>query len=191
MNQQTSQNPSWLLIVNPASADGRTGRQWSGNETLLRKLLPPFEAWHTTRPGQAWELAQKAVDLGFKTIAVHGGDGTFNEVANGLLNHSAAGVALAFLPSGTGADLVRTLGISHSLPEAARQACQGSIRSNRYRAGSIYGSGGPSGPTVFCQCHRCRFRRRPGPLCKQPFQKIGGKTQLFKRAPGHPVPIPK
>jgi diacylglycerol kinase (ATP) len=128
LNPEPSQNPSWVLIVNPASADGRTGRQWSGNETLLRKLLPPFEAWHTTRPGQAWELAQKAVDLGFKTIAVHGGDGTFNEVANGLLNHAADGVALAFLPNGTGADLVRTLRISHSLPEAARQAVQGSIQ---------------------------------------------------------------
>jgi diacylglycerol kinase (ATP) len=122
-------SPDWVLIVNPASADGRTGRQWSGNEVLLRELLPPFEAWHTNRPGQAWELAQKAVDLGFKTIAVHGGDGTFNEVANGLLNHGATGVALAFLPNGTGADLVRTLKISHALPQAARQASQGSIRS--------------------------------------------------------------
>ncbi len=85
-----SQNPSWIVIVNPASADGRTGRQWPENETLFRNLLPPFEAWHTTHPGQARELAQKAVDLGVTTIAVHGGDGTFNEVVNGILNHSSA-----------------------------------------------------------------------------------------------------
>jgi YegS/Rv2252/BmrU family lipid kinase len=128
VNQQTSKSPSWLLIVNPASADGRTGRQWSGNETLLRKLLPPFESWHTTHSGHARELAQKAVGLGFKVIAVHGGDGTFNEVVNGILNHSLAPTPLAFLPNGTGADLVRTLGISHSLPDAARQACQGAVQ---------------------------------------------------------------
>ncbi len=121
-------HPSWIVIVNPASADGRTGRQWSGNETILRDQLPPFEAWHTTHPGHGRELGQKAVDLGFTTIAVHGGDGTFNEVANGLLNRPTPGVALAFLPNGTGADLVRTLGISHSLPDAARQAREGSIQ---------------------------------------------------------------
>jgi diacylglycerol kinase (ATP) len=128
VNQQTSQSPSWVVIVNPASADGRTGRQWPGNETLLRNLLPPFEVWHTTQPGHARNLAQKAIDLGFTTIAVHGGDGTFNEVANGVLNHSTNGITLALLPNGTGADLVRTLGISHSLSDAARQARQGSAR---------------------------------------------------------------
>ena len=121
MNQQMSQSPSWILIVNPASADGRTGRQWPENEILFRNLLPPFEAWHTTHPGQARELAQKAVDLGVTTIAVHGGDGTFNEVVNGIVNHSSAPIPLALLPSGTGADLVRTLGISHSLADAARR----------------------------------------------------------------------
>jgi diacylglycerol kinase (ATP) len=127
VSKEPSKNPSWFVIVNPASADGRTGRQWPENETLLRNLLPPFEAGHTTQPGQAGELAQRAIDLGFTTIAVHGGDGTFNEVANGVLNHSTARVALALLPSGTGADLVRTLGISHSLPDAAQQIRQGSI----------------------------------------------------------------
>ena len=127
MNQPMSQNPSWILIANPASADGRTGRQWPENETLFRNLLPPFEAWHTTNPGQALELAQKALDLGVTTIAVHGGDGTFNEVVNGIVDHSSGPIPLALLPSGTGADLVRTLGISHSLADAARQARQGSV----------------------------------------------------------------
>ena len=126
MSQELSKSPSWIVIVNPASADGRTGRQWPENETLFRNLLPPFEAWHTTYPGQARELAQKAVDRGVTTIAVHGGDGTFNEVVNGIIDHSPVPIPLALLPSGTGADLVRTLGISHSLSDAARQAVQGS-----------------------------------------------------------------
>lgn len=119
-------NPSWVVIVNPASASGSTGRQWSRNELLLRNLLPPFEAWLTTHPGHGRELAQKAVDLGFATIAVHGGDGTINEVVNGLLTGTENETSLALLPNGTGADLVRTLGISHSLLKAARQALQGS-----------------------------------------------------------------
>lgn len=118
-------NPSWVVIVNPVSANGRTGRQWPRNEVLLRDILPPFEAWQTTHPGHAGELARKAIDLGFTTIAVHGGDGTINEVVNGLLKHSADRVPLALLPNGTGADLVRSLGISHNLSQAARQALQG------------------------------------------------------------------
>lgn len=116
--------PSWVLIVNPASANGRTGRYWSRNEPLLRSILPPFEAWLTTHPGHARELAEKAADRGAAVIAVHGGDGTVNEVVNGLLHSPSVPGALALLPNGTGADLVRTLGIPHSLALAARQAGQ-------------------------------------------------------------------
>ena len=128
MSREPSNNPSWVVIVNPVSANGRTGRQWARTENMLRPLWPPFEVWPTMHPGHAQDLAQKAVDLGFSTIAVHGGDGTFNEVVNGLLNRSAEGIPLVFLPKGTGADLVRTLGISHSLSKAARQALQGTAQ---------------------------------------------------------------
>ncbi len=65
----------------------------------------------------------QAVEQGYLTVVVHGGDGTVNEVLNGLLAHpSFEAMDLAILPCGTGADLVRTLGISHSLPVAAQQA---------------------------------------------------------------------
>ena len=128
MSQEPSNSPSWVVIVNPVSANGRTGRQWTRTENVLRGLWPPFEVWPTMHPGHAQELAQKAVDRGFSTIAVHGGDGTFNEVVNGLLSRSADNIPLVFLPSGTGADLVRTLGISHSLSQAARQAIQGTAQ---------------------------------------------------------------
>jgi YegS/Rv2252/BmrU family lipid kinase len=122
-------NPSWVAIINPASANGRTGKRWKKNQALLKKILPSFEAWLTRSTGHAWELAQRAFNLGFTTIAVHGGDGTINEVVNGLLDRTANGLRLALLPSGTGADLVRTLGISHSLARAAQQALNGSVRS--------------------------------------------------------------
>ncbi len=119
-------NPSWLIIVNPASANGSTGRHWQAFEPLLRNLLPPFEVWQTTHQGHGRELALKAVDQGFQTVVVHGGDGTINEVINGLLAGEKKETYLALLPKGTGADLVRTLGISHSLLKAARQILQGS-----------------------------------------------------------------
>ena len=122
--QDSKNRPAWVIIVNPVSADGRTGRDWSKHEPLLRGLLPPFTVWNTHGPNQATELGYRAVEQGYSTVVVHGGDGTVNEVLNGLLGHPRGeGTALAILPCGTGADLVRTLGISHSLTAAARQAC--------------------------------------------------------------------
>jgi diacylglycerol kinase (ATP) len=118
------ERPAWVVIVNPVSADGRTGRDWSKNEPLLRSLLPSFTVWTTNAPNQATELAYRAVEQGYETVVVHGGDGTVNEVLNGLLAHPRVeDTALAILPCGTGADLVRTLGIGHSLTAAAQQAC--------------------------------------------------------------------
>ena len=121
--QDSKNRPAWVVIVNPVSADGRTGRDWPKNEPLLRRLLPPFAVWTTSGPNQATELAYQAVEQGYTTVAVHGGDGTVNEVVNGLLGHPKFEMtSLAILPYGTGADLVRTLGISHSVTAAAGQA---------------------------------------------------------------------
>ena len=122
--QDSKNRPAWVVIVNPVSANGRTGRDWAKNEPILRRLLPPFTVWTTSGPNQATELAYQAVEQGYTRVAVHGGDGTVNEVVNGLLGHPKFDrTALAILPYGTGADLVRTLGISHSLTAAAGQAC--------------------------------------------------------------------
>ncbi len=122
--QDSKDRPAWVVIVNPISADGRTGRDWPKNEPLLRRFLPPFTVWTTSAPNQATELGYQAVEQGYTRLAVHGGDGTVNEVINGLLGHPKfESTALAILPGGTGADLVRTLGISHSLTAAAHQAC--------------------------------------------------------------------
>ena len=125
-----SEKASWLIIVNPASADGRTGHRWARTAELFQRRLPPFEAVFTKAPQQAGELARQAVEQGAETIGVHGGDGTVNEVINGLLSGpNPLPLPLALLPSGTGADLVRSLGIPHSLPQAAVQAAGGRLRS--------------------------------------------------------------
>jgi YegS/Rv2252/BmrU family lipid kinase len=123
-----NKNIPWCLIINPASANGSTGRRWPRNKSLLENIFPPFEAWETTCPGHALELARQALDLGYTRIVVHGGDGTINETINGLLSHNQSEFQLALLPNGTGADLVRTLGIPHALPKAAQKARDGSAR---------------------------------------------------------------
>ena len=65
----------------------------------------------TEAPGHAIELAREAAEQGRELVAALGGDGTVNEVVNGLAASGAAGPELAILPFGTGRDTIRTYGI--------------------------------------------------------------------------------
>jgi YegS/Rv2252/BmrU family lipid kinase len=72
---------------------------------------------YTTHKGHATELAQQAVAEGYERVFVVGGDGTVNEVAQGLVN---TGVALGILPKGSGNGLARHLQIPLRMDRALR-----------------------------------------------------------------------
>ncbi len=94
------------LIINPnaGSADRRAELRRAVEAT-------PSITWReTTAPGDAGELAQRAPGEGFACVAAAGGDGTVNEVVNGLMQCGGA-ARLGVVPLGTGNDLARTLGI--------------------------------------------------------------------------------
>ncbi len=84
----------------------------------LRAHFGPFSVAFTRAAGHAIELAERAAKGGRSFIIACGGDGTINEVANGILN-SGVDVELGVLPSGTGGDFRRTIGIPRSTREAA------------------------------------------------------------------------
>ncbi len=107
-----------LVIVNPRSASGSTRENWSLTASELRAHFGPFTVAFTQAPGHAIELAERNAANGRRLIIACGGDGTINEVANGILN-SKVDVELGILPSGTGGDFRRTLGIPRSNREAA------------------------------------------------------------------------
>lgn len=122
--------PDLLLIVNPRSANGSTGRRWPAIQDKLRSLLPPFDAAFTERPGHAAAIAQEAASR-YGCVALVGGDGTVNEVANGLIADDRplrSDLALGIIPRGTGADFVRSLGIPHNLEGAAERLATGQVR---------------------------------------------------------------
>jgi diacylglycerol kinase (ATP) len=122
--------PDLILIVNPYSANGSTGRRWPAIETKLRSLLPPFDVAFTERQGHATAIAREAAGR-YGCIALVGGDGTVNEVANGLIADDRllrSDLALGVICRGTGSDFIRTLGIPRDLEGAAERLAMGQMR---------------------------------------------------------------
>jgi YegS/Rv2252/BmrU family lipid kinase len=81
----------------------------------------------TKGPGDGIELARRSARDGRKLIIACGGDGTINEIANGILT-SGTDCELGIFPSGTGGDFRRTLNIPSERREAARALREGTTR---------------------------------------------------------------
>lgn len=109
---------SWFAIVNPASANRRTGKRWPKLYQLLIKHQLDLKYALTTHSGDGTTLTRQALKEGYTQILAVGGDGTLNEVVNGfyeerrLINPEAS---LAILSHGTGGDFLKSLEISQGL----------------------------------------------------------------------------
>jgi YegS/Rv2252/BmrU family lipid kinase len=116
-----------VFLVNPASANGSTGRRWP--ELARRAAAAGLEGatLFSERQGHLAELAREAALGGAELLVVVGGDGSVNEVANGL-----AGLGrqpdVALVPRGTGWDFSRTFAIPRSIDDAVRVALHGDVR---------------------------------------------------------------
>jgi diacylglycerol kinase (ATP) len=109
------------VIVNPVAGAGRTGREWPRIKELFKGLGLRFDYDITEAPGHAVELARVAVEKGYEMVVSVGGDGTINEIVNGLYTSGNIGnVTLGIISTGTGGDYVRTVGISRRYEEACR-----------------------------------------------------------------------
>jgi len=109
------------FIVNPNSANGATGRQWPKICLKAKDRLGSFEVLITTGPGDATRLTRQAVLSGVDIVVCVGGDGTLNEVINGLMNEKGSlesEVLLGYIPRGTGCDLAKSLPVPLNLERA-------------------------------------------------------------------------
>jgi diacylglycerol kinase family enzyme len=95
-----------LLIVNPRSAGGTTGRRWRCASERLRAAFGSLEVEHTRAPRDAERLAREGVRAGIERIVVAGGDGTLSEVV----------------------DFARSLGIPSGLDRAIACLATGAVR---------------------------------------------------------------
>ncbi len=107
------------VIFNPASGRGRGGRRIPVYLELLRRHVSGFRHSVTSRPGEEAELAERALEEGAGTVVAAGGDGTWSHVADRVMAAARPGVRFGLLPSGTGNDFGRNLGIDFRSPEEA------------------------------------------------------------------------
>ncbi len=111
------------LIANPSSAAGATGRHLPA---LRRAAGAAFDSWElrtTEYGGHATLLARQAADDGFDVVVAVGGDGTANEVVNGLFEDERPvnpEVVFSVIPAGTGSDLIKTIGMPRDYDAALR-----------------------------------------------------------------------
>jgi diacylglycerol kinase (ATP) len=149
------------VIFNPASGRGRGGRRIAAYLDLLRRHVGSFEHSLTSAPGDEARLARSALEAGADTVVAVGGDGTWSQVADQLIGWPG-GARLALLPSGTGNDFGRNLGLSFDSPEDAVRAVAAG-RTRRVDVGRVLS---PSAPD--------RERAKPGAYRPRHFLNVVG-----------------
>lgn len=118
----------WFVIVNPVAGSGRGLIDFPQISKLLRNDDIRHDAVFTEHKHHATELTVTAANQGYRKIIVIGGDGTLNEVVNGLFIQKTVEpreILLAVIAVGTGNDWVRTFGIPQHYSEAIRAIREG------------------------------------------------------------------
>lgn len=108
-----------FLIMNPGSRSGRGRELWNFWTSGLEKAGVEYEYVTTGGPGDGLEAARGVT--GFDTVVAVGGDGTINEVLDGLLQNPDRSLSIGVLYSGTSPDFCRFHGIPTE-PEGALAA---------------------------------------------------------------------
>jgi YegS/Rv2252/BmrU family lipid kinase len=115
-----------VFLVNPASDNGATGRRWPEIARLAAERGLIGDALLSERQGHLTDLARDAAKGGARLLIAVGGDGTVNEIVNGIAGLDA--VELAIVHRGTGGDFGRTFEIPHKLEQALDVARSGATR---------------------------------------------------------------
>lgn len=115
-----------FVIVNPVAGGGRTRRAWSQLQHVLHGVNVEIQVVETTGIGSGIELSRAAVRDGWPLVVAVGGDGTVNEVVNGVMDGApSVTAAVAVIPTGRGRDVCRNLGVAADPMVAARRVFAG------------------------------------------------------------------
>lgn len=114
---------TWLVIVNPNAGSRKGEKDWPKIESLLQGQGFILESRFTEERGHAISLVKEGIEQGYRKIIVTGGDGTLNEVVNGIFLQQACkttDVHLGMIPVGTGNDWGRMYGLPKNYKKAIK-----------------------------------------------------------------------
>lgn len=134
------------VIVNPVAGKGAAKKLLPEIEALLESLGVDYDLEVTAYPGHAIQLAEEAGSNRYDTVVAVGGDGTANEVINGLMkaaNNSRLSANLAVLPVGRGNDFSFGMGVPQDLEAACKLLMDGKTR--KIDIGFVKGGDFPEG----------------------------------------------
>jgi len=144
--------PRICVILNPVAGKGNGLHMKPRIEENLQKLGLEFKLVLTEYPEHATQLAQEALQEGYEVIVAAGGDGTVNEVINGIMTAGEArkdSTVLAVLPVGRGNDFAFSMNIPTELDESCALLANdprmkidiGRVTSERFPDGLYFGNG--------------------------------------------------
>jgi len=138
MSAPNQQPAKWIIIVNPAAGGGHAGRVWPSMESRICDALSTPVVLFSKHKGHIVTLVGERAALGDRRFVVVGGDGSWHELVNGVMQQTCAPAedfVLALLPVGTGNDWIRTYGIPREVGAWIRWFAE--ARSRRLAVGRV------------------------------------------------------
>lgn len=111
---ETQVKTKWLVILNPHAGSGRGGKDRNEIQQKLQKAGFDFDFVTSDYPKHIIRLTIDAIETGYRKLIVAGGDGSLNEVVNGIFQQSICSpeeITVGMIPVGTGNDWIKTFGI--------------------------------------------------------------------------------
>jgi diacylglycerol kinase (ATP) len=128
--EQISNRGECLVIVNPNAGSGRGKKDWKKISSLLEKEGIIFSVRFTEKKEDAIAFTTEGIESGFRMIITVGGDGTLNEVVNGVLLNTICPpleISLGLIPVGTGNDWGKMFGIPSDYKKAVAIIKEGKL----------------------------------------------------------------
>mgnify|MGYP001182407284 CR=1 FL=1 len=175
-------DPRVRLVVNPRAGAGAAGRILPDVVRALQQRGVTYEIARTSAPGDATRIARSSFEDGIDIIAVTGGDGTLNEVAQAYLDDAGQprpGPEIALLPAGTGGDLRRTLRLPRDPRQMVDRMCDGTSESIDLGIAELVGWNGEPLTRAFVNVTSFGVGGATDRLVNQSPKWLGGKAAFF------------
>jgi YegS/Rv2252/BmrU family lipid kinase len=142
----------YLIIINPTAGRGLAGRSIPQIEAELKKYNLDYKILLTERPWHSADLAEQGAKEGYDVVVAACGDGTANEVLNGLMRAKKAGydkTAMGLIAIGTGNDFAYGMGVPGGVEigckiladDFRRRMDVGLLKGGDYPDGRYFGNG--------------------------------------------------